>query len=58
MAVVEDLDGTYGAWFDAHGCEAVAVRPDWYLFGAAAGGAALADLLDAIERALGGARVS
>ncbi|MGV1048140.1 MAG: bifunctional 3-(3-hydroxy-phenyl)propionate/3-hydroxycinnamic acid hydroxylase [Solirubrobacterales bacterium] len=53
VAVVEDLDGTYGAWFDAHDCEAAVVRPDWYLFGTAADGAGLASLLAAVEAALG-----
>lgn len=52
VAVV-DLDGTYGAWLDAHGCEAAVVRPDWYLFGTAAGGAELERLVDAIDAALG-----
>jgi 2-polyprenyl-6-methoxyphenol hydroxylase-like FAD-dependent oxidoreductase len=51
--VVEDLDGTYGGWLDAHGCEAVVVRPDWYLFGTAADGAELGRLLDTIDAALG-----
>lgn len=53
VSVVADLDGTYGAWFDAHGCVAAVVRPDWYLFGTAADGAGLSELLDAIDRALG-----
>jgi 2-polyprenyl-6-methoxyphenol hydroxylase-like FAD-dependent oxidoreductase len=55
LAVIDDgsdLDGTYGAWFDAHACEAAVVRPDWYLFGTAADGAGLAALLDAILAAL------
>ncbi len=29
----EDLDGTYGAWFDRIGADAVLVRPDFYIFG-------------------------
>ena len=28
-----DLDGSYGAWFDRLGDEAVLVRPDFYIFG-------------------------
>ena len=53
LSAVEDLDGSYGAWFDAHGCEAAVVRPDWYLFGSAGDGAELSALLSAIERGLG-----
>ncbi|MFG1687851.1 bifunctional 3-(3-hydroxy-phenyl)propionate/3-hydroxycinnamic acid hydroxylase [Nonomuraea sp. NPDC049269] len=34
--VVSDVDGTYQAWFAEHGCCAVAVRPDFYVFGTAA----------------------
>ena len=49
---VEDLGGTYGAWFDAHGCDAAVVRPDWYLFGSAADGPALDRLLGAVNGAL------
>ncbi|HVW45780.1 MAG TPA: bifunctional 3-(3-hydroxy-phenyl)propionate/3-hydroxycinnamic acid hydroxylase [Solirubrobacterales bacterium] len=51
-----DRDGTYAAWFDAHACAAAVVRPDWYLFGTAADGARLADLVDATLAALGGGR--
>jgi 2-polyprenyl-6-methoxyphenol hydroxylase-like FAD-dependent oxidoreductase len=49
-----DADGTYGAWFDAHGCEAAIVRPDWYLFGTADRGERLPELVDAVLAALGG----
>jgi hypothetical protein len=52
--VVADRDGTYAAWFDGHGCEAAVVRPDWYLFGTAAGGDRLAGLVDATLVALEG----
>lgn len=51
---VEDLDGTYASWLDAHSCEAAAVRPDWYLFGTATNGGRLDSLLEAIDGALGG----
>ncbi len=51
---VDDLDGTYGAWFDAHDCDAAVVRPDWYLFGTAARGDRLAGLIDATLVALEG----
>ena len=47
-----DLDGTYGAWFDAHGCAAAVVRPDWYLFGSAADGEELNRLLAAVTGVL------
>ncbi len=29
-----DLEGRYTGWFEANGCEAVLVRPDFYIFGA------------------------
>ena len=29
-----DLEGRYTGWFEANGCEAVLVRPDFYVFGA------------------------
>jgi 2-polyprenyl-6-methoxyphenol hydroxylase-like FAD-dependent oxidoreductase len=51
----EDIDGTYAAWFDAHDCDAVVVRPDWYLFGSATGAGELADL---VARILGALRTS
>jgi 2-polyprenyl-6-methoxyphenol hydroxylase-like FAD-dependent oxidoreductase len=53
-AVLTDADGTYGAWFDAHGCEVAIVRPDWYLFGTADRGERLPELVDAVLAALGG----
>jgi 2-polyprenyl-6-methoxyphenol hydroxylase-like FAD-dependent oxidoreductase len=43
-----DLDGLYRAWFDQNSREAAVVRPDWYLFGAAADGAHLAHLLEQV----------
>ncbi|QNG39300.1 bifunctional 3-(3-hydroxy-phenyl)propionate/3-hydroxycinnamic acid hydroxylase [Geodermatophilaceae bacterium NBWT11] len=30
---VVDVDGAYGAWFDAHDCDVVLARPDFYVFG-------------------------
>jgi 2-polyprenyl-6-methoxyphenol hydroxylase-like FAD-dependent oxidoreductase len=47
-----DVDGMYDAWFDAHGCEAVIVRPDWYLYGSATTGPALRALVQSFENAL------
>jgi 2-polyprenyl-6-methoxyphenol hydroxylase-like FAD-dependent oxidoreductase len=34
LEALEDLDGRLTDWFDAHGVEAVLVRPDAYVFGA------------------------
>ncbi|GAA3294039.1 hypothetical protein GCM10020295_17530 [Streptomyces cinereospinus] len=36
-AVVRDVDGTYRRWFAELGVSLVAVRPDFYVFGTAAG---------------------
>ncbi|MFD0689669.1 bifunctional 3-(3-hydroxy-phenyl)propionate/3-hydroxycinnamic acid hydroxylase [Actinomadura fibrosa] len=36
---VTDLDGVYHAFLDEHGADAYITRPDWYVFGVAAGGA-------------------
>ncbi|MFJ7625342.1 bifunctional 3-(3-hydroxy-phenyl)propionate/3-hydroxycinnamic acid hydroxylase [Streptomyces sp. NPDC097595] len=52
-AVVRDVDGTYRAWLAELGCSAVAVRPDFYVYGTARGSEAVAglavELLDAIH---------
>ena len=32
---LEDLGGTYRAWFTAHSCSLAVVRPDWYVYGTA-----------------------
>ncbi|MGN9842611.1 bifunctional 3-(3-hydroxy-phenyl)propionate/3-hydroxycinnamic acid hydroxylase MhpA [Nonomuraea sp. H19] len=32
---VADVDGTYRRWFAEHDCSAIAVRPDFYVFGTA-----------------------
>ena len=45
---VADVDGAYTAWYDQHGCESAVVRPDWYLFGAAAEDAGMWRLVDQI----------
>lgn len=50
-----DLDGTYGAWLDALGADAVLIRPDFEIFGAAAGADAASGLAD---RFLAAARAS
>ncbi|MFG2435815.1 bifunctional 3-(3-hydroxy-phenyl)propionate/3-hydroxycinnamic acid hydroxylase [Streptomyces sp. NPDC048508] len=51
--VVLDVDGTYRAWFAELGCDAVVVRPDFYVYGTAKGSSAAAalviELLEAIQ---------
>lgn len=44
--VVDDVEGTYRRWFDQLGCAAVMVRPDFYVYGTALHGAAVAELVD------------
>ncbi|MFC8228855.1 bifunctional 3-(3-hydroxy-phenyl)propionate/3-hydroxycinnamic acid hydroxylase [Streptomyces sp. NPDC057287] len=48
-----DVDGTYARWFAEHGWSAVAVRPDFYVYGAAGGGLDPQDLAQDLLRALG-----
>jgi 3-(3-hydroxy-phenyl)propionate hydroxylase len=43
-----DVDRAYARWFDEHGCDAVLVRPDHQVFGAACGDAAGSDLIDSL----------
>jgi 2-polyprenyl-6-methoxyphenol hydroxylase-like FAD-dependent oxidoreductase len=47
-----DVDGTYGAWLDQLGCDAVLLRPDFYVHGGARGAAELDALLDTWRGAL------
>lgn len=47
-----DVDGTYGAWLDQLGCDAVLMRPDFYVHGGARSAAELDALLDAWRAAL------
>jgi 2-polyprenyl-6-methoxyphenol hydroxylase-like FAD-dependent oxidoreductase len=49
---VVDLEGRYAAWMREHGCAAVVVRPDWYVFGTAADDAELSALVDELAGAL------
>ena len=49
----EDIDGVYADWFARHGCAAVVMRPDWYLFGSAQDGAQLDTLLVRLAEELG-----
>lgn len=46
----DDIDGTYGTWFDEWRADAVLVRPDFYVYGAA--GEETDDLRTLIERFL------
>ncbi|MFI7706850.1 bifunctional 3-(3-hydroxy-phenyl)propionate/3-hydroxycinnamic acid hydroxylase [Nonomuraea sp. NPDC049480] len=48
-----DVDGTYREWFAEHGCSAVAVRPDFYVFGTARDTAACRALAHELLDALG-----
>ena len=48
----EDLDGTYTAWLDEIGADAVVVRPDFYVFGAVPQGGDLTAVLGELERQL------
>lgn len=52
--LVADVDGTYTAWFAELECDAVAVRPDFYVFGTATG-AGVATLADGLLAVLGSA---
>ncbi len=47
---VRDVTGRYGQWFEQLGCEAVFVRPDFYVHGGARNSAELNALLDAWRR--------
>jgi 2-polyprenyl-6-methoxyphenol hydroxylase-like FAD-dependent oxidoreductase len=49
---VVDAGGVYEAWFAAHDCEAVIVRPDWYVYGTARSGDELADVLHGLRSSL------
>lgn len=47
-----ELDGVLARWFARHGCRAAVVRPDHYVYGAAADAAGLAALLDELDARL------
>jgi len=47
-----DLDGVYSRYFDAHDADVVVVRPDFYVFGVAAGLDGLPALLEELHGAL------
>lgn len=50
---IRDADGSYRAWFEAHGCSLVLSRPDFYVFGTG-GPADATRLLADLNGALGG----
>jgi 2-polyprenyl-6-methoxyphenol hydroxylase-like FAD-dependent oxidoreductase len=50
---VEDVDGTYKAWFADHGVATVVQRPDFYVFGTAEDVADAAALLGSLRTMLG-----
>jgi 2-polyprenyl-6-methoxyphenol hydroxylase-like FAD-dependent oxidoreductase len=52
--LVRDLTGRYDRWFAEHGCSAVAVRPDFYVYGCAAGPASAGELAAELLGDLGG----
>lgn len=47
-----DVDGTYARWFDAHDARSVLVRPDFYVYGAAADAGATRELLGRAARSV------
>ncbi|OKK21337.1 bifunctional 3-(3-hydroxy-phenyl)propionate/3-hydroxycinnamic acid hydroxylase [Streptomyces sp. NBC_00341] len=48
-----DVEGTYARWFAENGCSAVAVRPDFYVYGSAGGPVGPRALAEDLIRALG-----
>ncbi|KAB8159442.1 bifunctional 3-(3-hydroxy-phenyl)propionate/3-hydroxycinnamic acid hydroxylase [Streptomyces sp. 3MP-14] len=53
-ALVQDVHGTYRDWFAELGCSAVAVRPDFHVFGTASGPGAAAELAGELLRLVRG----
>jgi len=49
---VVDVDGTYQHWFTEHRCVAVAVRPDFYVYGTAVDASSARALADELVNAL------
>lgn len=50
---VQGLDATYFNWFDSRDCEAVLIRPDWYVFGTSAQASGSGIVIDQLLAALG-----
>jgi hypothetical protein len=53
-----DLEGRYAAWFEQNGCEAVLVRPDFYVFGAASSLEEVPVLIADLQTQLAGASLT
>jgi len=51
-SLVEDVEGKYGAFLNAHGAAAMITRPDFYVFGGATTAAGVEGLVDALIAAL------
>ncbi|MGW7055377.1 bifunctional 3-(3-hydroxy-phenyl)propionate/3-hydroxycinnamic acid hydroxylase MhpA [Streptomyces sp. NPDC054887] len=56
--VVVDVEGAYGAYLDGIGARSVLVRPDTYVYGAAADAASAARLVDGLREHLAPLRVA
>jgi 2-polyprenyl-6-methoxyphenol hydroxylase-like FAD-dependent oxidoreductase len=50
VVTVADVDLLYTRWLDEHDCDAVLVRPDWYVFGSADTADALRRLMRSLSR--------
>ncbi len=51
---VTDVDGAYATWFEANECEAVLVRPDFYIYGTVTSAHQVPGLVDSMRQALNG----
>jgi hypothetical protein len=49
---IVDVEGRYGSWLDEHGVEAVLMRPDFAVFGAARELTGIPGLIDSLDRRL------
>jgi len=54
LRIISDLDGKYLNFLHTHGCRAILVRPDFYVFGGAADATELNELVMALAFALPG----
>ena len=53
-----DVEGAYTQWFAEHGCSAVVVRPDFYVYGSAQEPAATAELVSQLLVDLGASELA